>query len=265
MALVRGIIATVEALRAAAPGALIIQVEATELPQVAHPSLDDLITASLDRQFLPGDLVTGRVGGAHPLSAWLSENGALDRDLATVRASAARLDILSVNFYPHLSCFVATDRSTRGRRGRYGTADDLAKVLIMYHRHFGIPVMVTETSDNARASRRGRWMDQAVRGVRGSREAGVEVVGLTWFPVFSHVDWRYRRGRLPLSAYWRHMGLWDLRPAADPRLQRYSTPLVDQFAAHVAGGDSAVGLIGGYQPLRPTEAIPPSSRFWAKK
>ncbi len=46
-----------------------------------------------------------------PAYGWLGQNGASDGDRATFRAGPARLDIIGVNFYPHLACFVATDRS----------------------------------------------------------------------------------------------------------------------------------------------------------
>ena len=114
----------------------------------------------------------------------------------------------------------------------YGTGEDLVTALAAFARHTALPVMVTETSDNAGVDRRVRWMEDSVAAVAGARAAGLPVVGFTWFPVFSHVDWRWRRGPYERDAYWCHMGLWDL----DARLDRVRTPLADRYGELVAAG-----------------------------
>ena len=68
--------------------------------------------------------------------------------------------------------------------------------------------------------------------VLATRDAGLPVIGYTWFPVFSLIDWRWRRGPYEASAYWCHMGLWDI----DEQMRRNRTPLVDRYAAIVAAG-----------------------------
>jgi beta-glucosidase len=237
LALAAGIQRTIAAVRAAAPEALIVQVEASELLRADDPALAPVVEASLVRQFLPTDLVLGRVDARHPGTPWLLAHGATDDALAALRTGGHAIDVMGVNFYPHLCASRLEPASDGARRRRfYADGDDLADVLAAYWRHFDVPVMLTETSDNARIARRLRWLDESVRGVRAARAAGVSVVGYTWWPFMSHVDWRYRRGTRPVDAYWCHMGLYDLRRRPDGALVRVRTPVADRFAAVVSDG-----------------------------
>jgi beta-glucosidase len=241
LALAAGIQRSIAAIRAAAPDALVVQVEASELLRADDPALAPAVEASLVRQFLPTDLVLGRVSGRHPAAASLLAHGATDDALAALRAGAQAIDVMGVNFYPHL-CASRLEPGRNGARRRrfYATGDDLADVLAAYWRHFDVPVMLTETSDNARIARRLRWLDESVSGVRAARAAGVPVVGYTWWPFMSHVDWRYRRGTRARDDYWCHMGLYDLRAAPDGGLERVRTPVADRFAALVSDGASTL-------------------------
>jgi hypothetical protein len=114
----------------------------------------------------------------------------------------------------------------------YGTAADLVTALDVFHRHTGLPVMVTETSDYLGLAQRVAWMDASIGAVAAARAGGLPVIGYTWFPVFSLVEWRWRTGKHERDAYWLHMGLWDI----DDGLRRNPTPLIEQYAAYVAAG-----------------------------
>ena len=107
------------------------------------------------------------------------------------------------------------------------------RVLAALHRHTGLPVMVTETSDVTDVAGRSGWMAESTDAVIAARRAGLPVVGYTWFPVFSLVDWRWRRGPKERVSYWAHMGLWDI----DETMGRSRTPLVDQYADLVASSE----------------------------
>ena len=63
---------------------------------------------------------------------------------------------------------------------------------------------------------------------------GVPVIGYTWFPMFTMIDWAYRKGRRPLASYLIHLGLYDAAYDADGVLRRQRTPLVDRFRSHMA-------------------------------
>lgn len=246
MAVAEGMRRTVEAIRAIQPGAVIVTVDAGALLVASDPVLLAQATASFPQQWLATDLLLGRVDERHPLQAWLLENGA-DRDaLERLRKRPPRIDVVGVNFYPHLSTAAIDGSAERPLPRRYyADGADLLAVLQAYHEHFGRPVMVTETSDNAGIARRERWLSASVRAVRAARAAGVPVIGYTWWPLFSLLDWRYLRGRGSLESYLCHMGLWDLRPDADGSLERVPTRLVERYARLVASGEAEVGMLAG--------------------
>ena len=55
------------------------------------------------KNFLPTDLVLGRVDVAHALHAWLIEHGIAAERLAALAADAQMPDVIGVNYYPELS------------------------------------------------------------------------------------------------------------------------------------------------------------------
>jgi beta-glucosidase len=236
VAIAEGVARTIRAIRTADPDSRIVAAEPCDLVTTEDPALADLVQARWDELFLPLDLVLGRVDEGHPLHARLVGSTVSPERLEALYSAPADIDVVGVNFYPHMSRaeLVRGPRGVRRRR-RYATGEDLAHALTRFHAHTGRPVMLTETSDNASVDRRALWMDESVAAVRHLMDAGVPVAGYTWFPVLSLVDWRWRRGPYDRDRYWCHMGLWDL----DHRLRRRATPLVDRYAALVAAGEPA--------------------------
>jgi len=102
-AVARGIVTTVEAIRAADPSAVIVHVEAAGEWQPSTPDLAEEARLLNERTFLATDLVTGRVDDRHPLAAWLRANGVDDNDLAWFAARRVALDVIGVNYYPEMS------------------------------------------------------------------------------------------------------------------------------------------------------------------
>lgn len=232
MALVKGISATVAAIRAEQPTAEIVHVEATgSLGPDRH--VEYAADGSLDQHFLPTELVMGRVTAAHPLRRWLLRNGATEKDLDWLVSNSQAFHVLGVNFYP-------TFREAR-RVPRAAELDaighQLTSVLIRFADRFQLPVVLTETSDIASGvERRSRWLNTSVDGVARARSMGADVVGYIWFPAYSCLDWSYRAGGRSADEYLLHMGLWELRPDGAGRLIRHETELVDAFQRLVMGG-----------------------------
>jgi len=81
-----------------------------------------------------------------------------------------------------------------------------------------------------------------VAAIRTLRAAGVPVLGYTWFPLFTMIDWKYRFGKRPLSSYHLDLGLYKL--SANGHRWR-PTPLVDQFRSYVLDPAAAVGTLRG--------------------
>jgi beta-glucosidase/6-phospho-beta-glucosidase/beta-galactosidase len=233
VAIAEGIARTIAAIQGEDPGARIVAVEPCDIVTSDEPGLSELVARRWQILFLPLDLVLGRVDAAHPMHRQLVASGISEERLDRLVAEPQAVDVVGVNFYPNMSrADLVTSRGRVRRRHRSATGDDIATALSRFHAHTGLPVMITETSDMAGVDQRAAWMDASVAGIGRLMASGVPVVGYTWFPVFSHIDWRWRRGPHERDAYWCHMGLWDL----DARLRRERTPLADRYAAHVAAG-----------------------------
>ncbi len=55
------------------------------------------------------------------------------------------------------------------------------------------------------------------RYIKSLRAKGVPVMGYTWFPLFTMIDWRYRFGKAPLEDYFLELGLYRLNRDRGPR------------------------------------------------
>jgi beta-glucosidase/6-phospho-beta-glucosidase/beta-galactosidase len=234
LALARGTIATVKAIESVAPHMKTVQVEALWRNTTAVEALQERVRLSNELQYICLDLTMGRVGEDHPLLPRLRKNGATDWDLAWFRDNPIDYDVLGANFYPWSAKDMAPKpdgemvaRSVRTHGGH------VAAAVAELHNRYGKPVMVTETSSLGGLEARERWMDGTINGMFSLREQGIPVVGYTWFPMFTMIDWAYRKGRRPLTSYLIHLGLYDAH-FVDGVLRRQRTALVDRFQAHMA-------------------------------
>jgi len=235
LALARGLIATVHTVAAVRPDMQTVQVEALWRNTTQVEALQEWVRLSNELQYICLDLTTGRFGDEHPLLPRLRKNGITDNDLAWFQENAVHYDILGANFYP----WSAKEMAPKAGGGMISRpvkthGGHLAAAVAELYNRYGKPVMVTETSSLGGLVAREQWMDGTINGVFSLREQGVPVVGYTWFPLFTMIDWAYRRGRRPLSKYLLHLGLYDATFDDDGVLRRKRTPLVDRFQAHMA-------------------------------
>ena len=86
---------------------------------------------------------------------------------------------------------------------------------------------------------RARWLAASVGAVKTLRGQGIPVIGYTWFPLFTMIDWRYRFGQRPPADYRIELGLYRLNPAGSPRW--LPTPLVAPFQRLLANPADAIG------------------------
>lgn len=272
MQIARGMALTVRALREVDPSAVLVQVEALTWLWSQDERLEDMILRSRAHRYLAFDLFTGRVDESHRLWPFLQRHGVTERDLAWLREQEATVDIVGVNFYPWSGGEVVMgphyNRRLRARevldlsfspwsggetvlyangrprvRRETNTGYHLADLMRQVWNRYGLPLMVTETSAKRDVAGRARWMDETIAAVRTVQAEGVPVVGYTWFPAFSMIDWVYRVGRRPLAHYLLHLGLWDCAFDENSVLQRYPTPLVDRYRGYVSAA-------AGSQPER---------------
>src|SRR5215218_7715 len=100
MPVVRGVALTEKALRAADPGAIIVQVEAIEHHYTAAAELGERVAEEIAHIYLPFDLFTGRVDTGHLLWPFLRKHGVTEADLHWLRDRPITVDMIGVNYYP---------------------------------------------------------------------------------------------------------------------------------------------------------------------
>ncbi|GAC1472795.1 MAG: family 1 glycosylhydrolase [Isosphaeraceae bacterium] len=240
LSLVKGMNRTAEALRAARPDVGLVHVEdvGLELPGSAEFAAE--ASLAQEHRLMPLDLACGRIGPEHACYGWLLEQGATEAELAEIAATSPGWDVLGVNYYPW-----SNRRVVRRRNGHLGSVADssasaLASVLRMVHERYHLPLMVTETSTNGTHLERAIWMRETLAAVRKCRSEGVPVIGYTWFPLFTMIEWKYRWSRKKLEQHLLHLGLYDVLPK-EGRMDREPTPLVESYRQLVADPSAAVG------------------------
>ncbi len=242
--LVKGIRNTVDAIKSADPDAILVHVEAAGLRRAAREDLEVLAAEDRLRGFLCYDLLTGRLNSEHSLFTWLLRNGANLNDLLSFARTPIELDVLGLNFYPQWSTQEITVDG-RGRLVYHATEKDgagFAALIDDYYRRYDVPIIVTETSAKGSDHLRARWLEASVAAVKRLRGQGVLVLGYTWFPMFTMIDWRYRYGRQPLEAYRLELGMYTLAPDGEPRWR--PTPLAEQYRGYINASQQAIGEIG---------------------
>jgi beta-glucosidase len=241
---IEGIIATSTALKAADPDAVLVHVEATGLSRTAREDLHAVAREEQSRTWLTYDLLTGRVTPEHALFPWLVRSGASPDRLAALAQRPVAFDLMGLNFYPQWSTTqLYIDR--RGRLAYQPVEQDGAGftgLIQDYWNRFQVPIMVTETSARGDETIRARWLEASVTAIRTLRARGVPVLGYTWFPLFTMIDWRYRFGRGPLEEYRLDLGLYTLSENGASRW--HATPLVEQFRSYVSDPEAAIGSLG---------------------
>lgn len=240
----RGIVQTVEALRAVEPEMVAVHVDATDLYETPDPALSEEVARRQEIVFLALDLVSGRIVKDHPLHQWLLKCGATVDELIWFQDHAIDLPVVGINLYPMFSRKILTT-SARGLRIRmpYSSAEVVERLGELYWLRYRRPMLITETASVGSVKRRQAWLTSSVEAVKRLRSRGIPLAGYTWWPVLAIVTWAYRQGVHPAAYYLKQMGLWDLDPDPAAELRRIKTPLVEAYRALVAGGWAAVGRL----------------------
>ncbi|MDQ5853757.1 MAG: family 1 glycosylhydrolase [Chloroflexota bacterium] len=243
VALCKGIVRTVRALKEVDPTAIMVHVEAAGLTRAAREELEPLAAERRHRGYLFYDLLTGRVNSQHPLFGWLLTNGVSWNDLRHFAEQPIELDVVGLNFYPQWS----TRQLSTNEKGllhvqrveRDGAG--FAEMIADFYARYQAPIMITETSAKEGIAVKRRWLEASVRAVGELRMRGVPVIGYTWFPLFTMVDWRYRTGNRPPDKYLIELGLYESEIGPDGSLRHVPTPLVEQFRSYTMDPRRVVG------------------------
>lgn len=242
--IVKGVLNTVEAIRSVDPDTIMVQVEAAGLSRAIRQELEVLALEDQRRGYLFYDLITGMVNHEHPLFGWLLRYGASPDDLAEFTLRRIPIDVLGMNFYPQWS----TQEIYIDHKGRLAyrsiehDGDSFATLIEDYYNRYRVPIMITETSALGDDEVRSRWMRASVAAVKQLRSSGIPVIGYTWFPLFTMVDWRYRLGRRPMEHYYIDLGLYKINGEGGPRRWK-ETPLVQQMQGYIHNPEESIGLL----------------------
>jgi beta-glucosidase len=255
VSLAEGIQRSIHAIRAAAPEMNIVHVEATHV-WTAGEELD-AERLLLDRKnYLPTDLVLGRVGPSHELHDWLVTQGIAPSRLGALVTGAAAPDVIGVNYYPELSARQLARYEDKIVGVTFNAwTDGLAAIIRGFVDRYNLPILVSETAVEGNDEHRTAWLGAVVGLIHELRREGVPVVGLVWWPLFDFVDWSWATGDqvieefysvidgkispifppqrgAGIDAYFRRMGLWKL-VADGPSIQRVATPAAEAYLGHV--------------------------------
>lgn len=166
-------------------------------------------------------------------------------------------DVLGINYYPHLTTVEFVDGHPSGRRRhRNDGVVGLEELIRAFSERYGCPIFLTETSTAGGVSERLRWLDESLQSIARLRAEGVDIVGYTWWPLFSLVDWAYREGEGPAVDYLVPMGLYDLRPNPAGTLERVKTSLVDRFRAYAEVGVDCLDRSAAHLDAHRTDGLP---------
>jgi beta-glucosidase len=242
MQLARGIVRTVNAIKEIQPDSVMVHVEATGLTRTVSADLAALGREETHRGYLCYDLISGRLTHDHLLFSWLVRNGATPGEIEELRLNKIDLDVLGMNFYPQWS----TKQLYIDNRGRIAfretehDGEGFAELITDYYNRYQVPVMITETSAVGSNEVRERWLESSVSMIKTLRESGVPVIGYTWFPLFTMIDWRYRFSNEPLENFYLELGMYSLnRDKNGPRW--LETPIVSQMKDYIKNTEARVG------------------------
>lgn len=240
IAIARGIQQTIQAVSSVQSDASYMAVEAMAITRARDEKSRHAADLEFRKDLLCWDLVRGVVDEHHPLHSWLLVNGAKPEHLAELRANPCRQDVLGVNFYPWSLRDVQVDASGKPVFTP-GQADgrQLADVLRRCHQYARQPLFVTETSCPGDVTRRGLWMSETIDAVRTARGEGIPVLGYTWFPLFTMIEWDYRLTNKPPAEHLLHLGLWDAAFDQAGTLVRHENRLVNDYRDWIRRGMTA--------------------------
>jgi beta-glucosidase len=84
-----------------------------------------------------------------------------------------------------------------GRRTVWSGTEGIEELIRAFYVRYDKPIFWTETSVSGPVEDRLQWLEDSLGLVHRLRSEGLPLVGYTWWPLFSLLDWAYREGRSP--------------------------------------------------------------------
>ncbi len=219
MQLARGMVRTQQEIAAVHPDAVFVHVDAGFLYRGEGLPPSSSLSRELleERRFVALDLVTGRFDENSALHPWLTGHGVTEAELQWFRHNPVVPDVIGVNYYPHFTTGEFVDGVLKPVHNDGG---GLRTLIELYSERYGLPIAVTETSLVGTPAEKIDWMRESAEVLAELRREGHDIVGFTWFPFFSMVDWLYRFDQLKPDDWILHFGIVDLVRGADLGLER---------------------------------------------
>lgn len=252
MQLAKGIVRTVETIKEIQPESVMVHVEATGLTRTIREDLASLAREEKHRGYLCFDLISGLFTHDHPIYSWLVRNGASPDDVQELSKNKIDLDVIGMNFYPQWSTklLYIDEKGNLAFRETEPEGNGFAELIEDYYKRYQVPVMITETSAVGSHEVRQKWLGSSLSMIKGLREKGVPIIGYTWFPFFTMIDWRYRFSNEsePLENFYLELGLYQLN-RRKKRKRWIETPLVEDFRKFVNSPLSSIGEFNGKKQI----------------
>lgn len=178
-------VAMTDAILVRRPDAVFVNSESSEFYQPCCPDPEIQSRASFEneRRFLPLDLIFAHEVGERMLG-YLREHGREDDYRRFLGRQVPRRTILGVDYYEWNERLVAPNGEIRALGELFGWY----VIANQYFERYGRTMMHTETnrSDAADAP---RWLWRQWHNVQLLRNAGVPLVGFTWYSLTDQIDW----------------------------------------------------------------------------
>lgn len=199
----KGTVLSMRAIRRIQPEAQLIQTD--DVGRITGTSrLRDTWELLNERQWLPYDLLCGRVDRHHPLFSYMLQAGIPDRDILWFQDNPCPPSIVGLNYYVTSDRFLDHRLSLypRGRRSAEGRFVDVEAVRVrdaglagvgslLSHAwtRYGIPVAVTEVHIGCSVDEQIRWLADIWQDVAKVRREAVDCVALTVWALLGSFYW----------------------------------------------------------------------------
>ena len=223
-----------------------VHVEAAGLTRTVRDDLASLAQEEESRGYLCFDLISGKIKHDHLLFSWLVRNHTDPELIADLEKRKITLDVIGLNFYPQWSTkqLYIDSRGRLGFRETEQEGEGFGELIRKYHERFDVPIMITETSAVGSDEIREKWLESSVSTIKHLREEGIPVIGYTWFPLFTMIDWRYRFATEPLEEFYLELGLYHInRSGKAPRW--IGSPLVAKMKEYTSNSERTIGKLSG--------------------
>lgn len=201
-------------------------------------SLGQLARDLTSLRFLSLDLLLGRATPDSASWRFLVAHGADEIWLRQCLEKPCHIDVIGIDYYPgsEHEIFLPVgpkDPGDWGRRSDFAMRPQkepvgILNILRAFSERYRRPLYLAETSST---NFQEDWLQYCVSEVSQALAEGLPIVGLTWWPLFDHVDWD--SGLTRLRGHVSPSGLWHGVPAPT---DREPGPLVAAFRRAVLAG-----------------------------